>query len=80
MNVSFISDRISNRLMASGLSVESQFVTLLAAVFAPILGALADQLGVGPALAILAAGILLLFLVVRVDEKPATSVRVSTSE
>lgn len=80
MNVAFISDRISNRVMASGLSVESQFVTLLAAGLAPILGALADYLGVGAALAILAGGILLLYLIVRVDEEPVTEVQMSTSK
>jgi len=71
MNVSFISDRISHRVMASGLSVESQFTTLLTAIFAPVLGALADRFGVGSALAILAFGVLLLYLTVRVDEQPA---------
>ena len=70
MNVSFISDKISNRVMASGLSVESQFTTLLTAIFAPILGWCADLFGVGTALMILAAGVLLLFIIVRVDEKP----------
>jgi len=63
-------------VMASGLSVESQFTTLLTAIFAPILGALADQFGVGVALAILAAGVLLLFIIVRVDEKPVTNVQI----
>ncbi len=72
MNVSFISDQISNRVMASGLSVESQFTTLLTAIFAPILGALADYLGVGAALTILAAGVLPVVSIVRVDEKPVT--------
>jgi len=71
MNVSFISDRISHRVMASGLSVESQFTTLLTAIFAPVLGALADRFGVGSALAILAFGVMLLYLAVRVDEQPA---------
>jgi MFS family permease len=71
MNVSFISDQISNRVMASGLSVESQFTTLLTAIFAPLLGALADGFGIGTALMILAAGVLLLFIFVRVDEAPA---------
>ena len=74
MNVSFISDQISNRVMASGLSVESQFTTVLAAVFAPLLGALADWLGVGAALAILAAGVLALYSIVRVEEKPAKNI------
>jgi hypothetical protein len=73
MNVSFISDQISNRVMASGLSVESQFTTLLAAILAPLLGALADQFGVGIALTILAVGVLALYFLVRVDEKSAVS-------
>jgi len=75
MNVSFISDKISNTVMASGLSVESQFTTILTAIFAPILGALADHYGIGTALMILAAGVLLLFLIVRVDEKPAAVIQ-----
>jgi Kef-type K+ transport system membrane component KefB len=53
------------------LSVESQFTTLLSAIFAPVLGALADHFGVGPALAILAFGVVLLYLFVRVDEEQA---------
>jgi hypothetical protein len=76
MNVSFISDQISTRVMASGLSVESQFTTLLAAIMAPLLGALADWLGVGVALAILAGGVLLLYGFVRVDDKPVVSAQV----
>ena len=72
MNVSFISDQISHQVMASGLSVESQFTTLLTAIFAPVLGALADYLGVGAALTILAAGVLALYFIVRVDEKSVT--------
>jgi MFS family permease len=68
MNVSFISDRISNRVMTSGLSVESQFTTLLTAIFAPILGALADRFGIGVALMVLAAGVFFMFILARVDE------------
>ncbi|MDF1513617.1 MAG: MFS transporter [Anaerolineae bacterium] len=52
MNVSFISDQISNKVMASGLSVESQVTTVLMALLAPILGAIADAYGVGTALVI----------------------------
>ncbi len=70
MNVSFISDQISNRVMASGLSVEAQFTSILAALFAPALGALADLLGIGPALMILAAFVLALLTWIRVDELP----------
>jgi len=68
MNVSYISDQISHRVMASGLSVESQAKTILAAGFAPLLGYFADLLGVGPALAILGAGVLAMYALVRVDE------------
>ena len=77
MNVSFISDQISTQVMASGLSVESQFTTLLAAVLAPLLGALADQFGVGIALTILAGAVLLLYVFVRVDEKLPASAQVA---
>jgi len=68
MNVAFISDQIAQRVMASGLSIEAQFTTILVAVFAPILGALADVYGVGLALAILGLGTLLLYSVAQVRE------------
>ncbi len=53
MNVALISDQISNQVMAAGLSTESQFTTILMALIAPILGALADRFNVGVALACL---------------------------
>ncbi len=68
MNVAYISDQISQRVMASGLSVEAQFTTILVAVFAPILGALADAFGVGLALAVLGAGTLMFYFFLRVRE------------
>ncbi|HIE57345.1 MAG TPA: MFS transporter [Anaerolineales bacterium] len=66
MLVSFISDQISHQVMASGLSVESQFTTLLVAVFAPVLGKIADHYGVGLALAIFGLGALGMYLMARV--------------
>jgi len=66
MNVAYISDQISHKVMASGLSVETQFTTILVAIFAPILGAFADSIGVGPALAILGAGTLVIYELTRV--------------
>lgn len=66
INVGLISDQVSTRVMASGLSVESQFTTLLVAVLSPLMGALADSLGVGAGLAILGGGMLGLFALVRV--------------
>lgn len=66
LNVAFISDQIENDVMASGLSVESQVVTLLMAILAPILGALADAVGVGGALATLGVVMAVLALLTRV--------------
>lgn len=66
INVGLISDQVSYRVMASGLSVESQFTTLLVAVLSPLMGALADSLGVGAGLAVLGGGMLGLFVLVRV--------------
>jgi MFS family permease len=68
MNVSFISDQISHKVMASGLSVEAQFTTLLVVIFAPVLGYIADQAGVGLGLVVFGVGTLLLYLLVRVKE------------
>ncbi|MCK4446520.1 MAG: hypothetical protein KAW56_05510 [Candidatus Marinimicrobia bacterium] len=68
MNVSYISETIPGKLMATGLSVESQLKTLAIAVFSPIVGALADQLGVGIAIALMACVLILLYPLVRVAE------------
>ena len=73
MSVAFISDQISQRVMASGLSVEAQFTTILVAIFAPALGALADWLGVGLALAILGVVALAFFGLVRVSPPSPSS-------
>ncbi|HEY57003.1 MAG TPA: MFS transporter [Anaerolineae bacterium] len=67
MNVAYISDQIASRVMASGLSVESVVRTLLASGLALLLGVLADLLGVGPALAVLAFLIAALFPILRVE-------------
>lgn len=71
ITVAFISDQISHHVMASGLSVETQLTTILVAIFAPILGVLADLFGIGLALAILGAGMVLFFFLARVQESPA---------
>ena len=53
--------------MASGLSVESQLKTLLVAIIAPIVGFLADRLGVGMALAVAGMMMLVLFFIVKLN-------------
>lgn len=67
MTVAYVSDQISSRVMAAGLSAESQFTTLGAALLAPAVGALADWLGVGMALACLGGTMLVLALLFRVQ-------------
>jgi hypothetical protein len=79
LNVAFISDQIDNEVMASGLSVESQLVTLLMAVISPLLGGLADVLGVGSALAILGLIMVMLALVTRVSASEALEAVVDSS-
>ncbi len=68
MDVAYISDQIDSRIMASGLSVEAQLTTILTAIFAPILGLLADNFGVGIALTILGAGVFGVYVFIKVDE------------
>ncbi len=50
MNVGLISELISNKIMATGLSGESQIKTLLVALLSPIMGFLADRFGLANAL------------------------------
>ncbi|NOX45302.1 MAG: MFS transporter [Caldiserica bacterium] len=66
MMVGYLSDVIPQRVMASGLSVESQLKTLVLAMLAPAVGRLADALGVGPALMLVAGGALSLSPFLRV--------------
>ncbi len=60
MTVGYISEKIKSKVMASGLSAESQLKTIFAAVFSVIMGYLADALGVSLALA--SIGIILLII------------------
>jgi len=58
--VTYISDKVPHRVMASGLSVESLIKTLTMAVLAPACGFVADMAGVG--ITVGAAGLLMGFL------------------
>ncbi len=69
MNVGYISDNISHRTMASGLSVESQIKTIIMAVLAPVIGYLADIYGIGIALTAISLIFLALLPVIRVSDK-----------
>lgn len=67
MNVGYISDNISHKAMASGLSVESQLKTLIMAVLAPAIGFAADTIGIGLAIMITSVIFLLIYPVITVS-------------
>ncbi|RLC51194.1 MAG: MFS transporter, partial [Candidatus Cloacimonadota bacterium] len=66
INVGYISEIISSRVMASGLSLESQLKTVFIAIFSPIMGYLADTLGIGLAIVVLSSLTLLVFPLIKV--------------
>jgi len=67
MMVAYISDMISHKVMATGLSVESQLRTLGTAILAPIVGFFADRFGVGGALVLASFVMIALWFPLKVD-------------
>jgi MFS family permease len=59
MGISYITDMMDRNIMATALSAESQAETLTAALIAPVMGLIADKMGIGYSL-ITVSGILLL--------------------
>ena len=47
MSIGYISELIPNKIMATGLSGESQFKTIFISIFSIIMGFLADRIGIG---------------------------------
>jgi len=68
INIGIISDQISSKVMASGLSTETLMTTMFAALFAPLLGFLVDTFGLGYGISGMGLVMVLLFFVVRVGE------------
>jgi len=66
LSVGYVSDTIESRVMASGLSAESQLKTIITAVFSPLIGLIADIYGVGLALAVVAILLMILLPLVKV--------------
>ena len=64
--LSYISSLIPQDSLATGLSIENNLKIVVAMVLAPVLGYMADALGVGNALALLGGLFLLLFPLIRV--------------
>lgn len=65
----YVSDNIKREVMATGLSGESQLKTLVVAVLSPVIGLLADSLGLGLAIVVVAGVSLLLYPVVRIEKE-----------
>ncbi len=68
MNLGYLSELISSRVMASGLSGESQLKTVVVAVLSPVMGFFADRIGVGGGLMVMAGILLLAYPLVSVKE------------
>jgi len=66
LTVGYVSEQISERVMASGLSGESQVKTILVALLAPLVGFLADTVGIGAALGSMGLLLLIVFPIVRI--------------
>jgi hypothetical protein len=66
LTVSFVSDHIDTKVMATGLSVESQLKTIAVALLAPVLGFLSDLFGIGIGIILISCIPLVLFPIVRV--------------
>jgi len=72
MVVGYLSDLVSHRTMATGLSVEVQLRTLLMAGLAPLVGLLADRMGVGEALVTVAIIALVILPLLKVRDANTT--------
>jgi len=66
--VSYLSEKIDSRVMASGLSAESQIETILVALYAPLLGWLVDVSGEGGGLLISALIFLMVYRFIRLNK------------
>jgi MFS family permease len=69
INVGIISDQISSRVMASGLSTETFLTTIFSALFAPLLGFMVDKIGLGIGITLMGLVLVPLFFAVRLEEK-----------
>jgi hypothetical protein len=66
LTVGYVSEQISEKVMAAGLSGESQIKTILVALLEPLAGYLADLVGIGAALCSTGALLLIAFPLLRV--------------
>ena len=69
MNVGFISENIDSKIMATGLSVESQLKTIFIVILSPLMGFFADTFGIGIALCLIGVLVGMGYSFVKVAEK-----------
>lgn len=60
IGISIVAERLDKDILATALSAESQAETLFAALLAPVIGFVADQWGIGVALMVVSAGLVML--------------------
>lgn len=68
IGIAYLSDKIDSKIMATGLSIESQVSTITIAIIAPILGFFADKLGFGYGLLTISVIMFVLFLFIFVKD------------
>lgn len=71
----YITDSVDHEILATALSAEGQVSTFITALLAPLLGVLADHFGVGIALVVLSAGLVLFFPLYYARERAAKEVK-----
>jgi hypothetical protein len=69
LNVGFISENIDSKIMATGLSVESQLKTIYIVILSPLIGFFADTFGIGIALCLIGVLVGMGYSFVKVAEK-----------
>ena len=66
LNVAYLSEMISNRIMATGLSGDSQLQTLFSALFSLLMGVMVEYAGLAAAITVVALVTLLCYPVVKI--------------
>jgi len=72
ISVGYISELISSKVMATGLSTESQLKTIFVAMFSPLFGFLVDRAGVGVGLIVMALILFFAFPLIAVRKSNET--------
>ncbi len=66
VGVSYLADLFDKKILATTLSVESQVKGIFAAILAPLMGFLADMIGIGQAMVIISIVMLVIFPLIRI--------------